>query len=145
MSSASSVSVIMPTLAAAERGPSLRRAIASVLAQESVGAVPIVVVNGEVPDPTVLSELRANRRIRLIEIERAGISYALELGRQAIDTPWFAELDDDDLLLPGALALRLRELERRPDCDIVVTNGFRRSGSADVLHTSDGDSVRRDP
>jgi glycosyltransferase involved in cell wall biosynthesis len=135
----------MPTLAAAERGPSLRRAIASVLAQESVIAHPLVVVNGEAPDPAVLSELRANPRIRLIEIERAGISSALEVGRQALDTRWFAELDDDDLLLPGALAIRMRALESRPDCDIVVTNGYRRSGTADVLHTRDGGSVRRDP
>jgi glycosyltransferase involved in cell wall biosynthesis len=139
------VSVIMPTLAAPERALSLERAIASVSAQEGVRARPIVVVNGPRPDPRVLDELGRDRRVRLLRLEEASIPEALRAGRSAVDAPWFGTLDDDDLLLPRALATRIAALEADPALDVVVTNGYRRRGGIDSLNTADGSSVRRDP
>ena len=70
----------------------------------------------------------------LLVREARGLPAALAAGRAMVMTPWFTALDDDDLLLPGALLLRVRALEERTDCAAVITNGFRRNGSGDELH-----------
>jgi hypothetical protein len=135
----------MPTLAAPERALSLRRAIVSALDQDGVQVVPIVVVNGPTPDPAVMAELEANPRVRVCRLERASLPAALRVGRDQVDSPWFAELDDDDVLLPGGLAVRLQALQADPDLHVVVTNGYRRCEATQSLNIQDGDVVRRDP
>lgn len=140
-----SVTVIFPTLARRDRGPSLRRAIASVLAQEGVRAVPLVVINGSEKDPELVRELTADPRLRVTLVEDRDLPGALRAGRELVDTPWFSRLDDDDLMLPGALALRVAALETRPGLDAVVTNGYRRSATGDTLHVTDSAAVQRDP
>ena len=128
----------MPTRALRERAEVLRRAIDSVLSQAGVRAVPLIVVNGTGRDPGLVEALTADPRLRVLCQEEAGIPAALRAGREVLDTPWFADLDDDDLFLPGALALRVDTLERRPDCCAVITNGYRRSASGtDVLNAPD--------
>lgn len=62
-----------------------------------------------------------------------------------VDTPWFAELDDDDILLPEALSLRVRALEEEPEFDVVVTNGLTRDAAGNRLHINDIFSVAHDP
>lgn len=137
--------MIFPTLARRERAPSLRRALASVLDQEGVRAVPLVVINGADHDADLVRELRADHRLRVTSVEPRGIPEALHAGRHLVDTPWFSELDDDDVMLPGGLALRLAALEAGPELDAVVTNGYRRNAGRDTLHVSDPAAVRHDP
>lgn len=139
------VTVIMPTLATAGRGPGLRRAIDSVLTQTEVRPVPLVVVNGPDADSDLVADLGRDPRIRLVRIEAAGLPNAIRVGHTRVDTPWFAELDDDDLLLPGALAIRTRALVAHPDLDVAITNGYRRTDGADVLHVPDFAPVRLRP
>jgi glycosyltransferase involved in cell wall biosynthesis len=139
------VTVIVPTLALRERRELLRRALQSLLDQAGVRVVPLVVVNGPAPDPEVLCDLLGDRRLRLHFCESAGLPAALRCGREIVDTPWFADLDDDDLLLPDALARRVDALERRPDCWAVVTNGLRRTAAGDVLHVSGDEDIAADP
>jgi hypothetical protein len=62
-----------------------------------------------------------------------------------VDTKWFAELDDDDILLPGALAERVQALHERPDLDAVISNGFRRDAAGDTPSIADVLLVERDP
>ena len=76
---------------------------------------------------------------------KAGLVNALQVGRRLVDTPWFAELDDDDLLLPGALAARVAALVQSDAHDCVVTNGYRRYHGEDTLNISDMKAVERDP
>lgn len=139
------ITVIFPTLARAERAEKLRSAIRSVLDQEGVRAVPLVVINGTGRDPDLVRELVADRRIRVLTIEESGIPAAFLAGRAAVDTPYYSGLDDDDLLLPGALALRIGALQGRPEMDAVVTNGYRRDKLGDTLHVTDPAQVQRDP
>jgi len=139
------VTVIFPTLARQDRARFLQRAIASVLSQEGVRAVPLVVINGDECDPGVVRELNAEPRIRVTSVPERGIPEALRAGRDLVDTPWFSRLDDDDVMLPGALALRLATLEAQPGLDAVVTNGYRRDASGDTLHVTDSSAVQRDP
>lgn len=139
------ITVIFPTLARRDRAAFLRRAIESVLAQEGVRAVPLVVINGDESDPALARELTADPRLRVASVAERGIPGALSAGRDLVDTPWFSRLDDDDLMLPGALALRVAALEAQPGLDAVVTNGYRRGTEGDVLHVTDAAAVQRDP
>jgi glycosyltransferase involved in cell wall biosynthesis len=94
------ISVIIPTKVNPARRALLKRAIESVLAQEDVRVVPIVVINGSERDPELTSEIIADRRFRVVTLENADLPAALRTGREMVDTRWFAELDDDDLLMP---------------------------------------------
>ncbi|MGH7768369.1 MAG: hypothetical protein ACREQP_13005, partial [Candidatus Binatia bacterium] len=96
-------------------------------------------------DPVLTGELRADPRLRVMILDDASLPAALLAGRKMVDTPWFAELDDDDMLLPGALAFRLSALRASPELDAVVTNGFKRTAGGDRLNIEDVSSVQRDP
>jgi hypothetical protein len=137
--------VIIPTRALDERASLLRRAIASVLSQEGVRAIPIVVVNGSRWDRCLVHDLRREPQVRFVQIEAEGIPGALGAGRAAVDTPWFSTLDDDDLYLPDAMATRLQALQANPHCDIVVTNGLVRHGYREELHIQDMSSIEAGP
>ncbi|MDQ2768552.1 MAG: glycosyltransferase family 2 protein, partial [Gemmatimonadota bacterium] len=65
--------------------------------------------------------------------------------REAVQTPWFATLDDDDLYLPNALLLRVRALEKRPECAGAFTNGYIRTEMNDVLHVKGNRRIGDDP
>jgi glycosyltransferase involved in cell wall biosynthesis len=139
------VTVVIPTLARRERAAHLLRAIDSVQRQRGVRAVPLLVINGDRRDPELVDALRTDSRIRVIEHAQSGLPDALRAGRRAVDGPWFATLDDDDELLSGALDLRLRTLLEHDDCDVVVTNGYRRLDGVNIRHVPDGAEVAVDP
>jgi glycosyltransferase involved in cell wall biosynthesis len=139
------VTVIIPTLGLRERAASLQAAIASALEQDGVCPTVIVVLNGARRDADVERALREDCRVTLLVREARGLPAALAAGRAMVTTPWFTALDDDDFLLPGALLLRVRALEERPDCAAVITNGFRRNGSGDELHVKPDNRVHADP
>jgi len=139
------VTIIIPTRGLRERAVSLAAAIESALCQCDVRPVVIVVLNGPRRDPTVERSLRADPRIRLVVRERASLPAALATGRAMVETPWFTALDDDDLLVPNAVSLRLHALDQRPECAAVVTNGWRRNGTGDTLQVSPHHDVTADP
>src|SRR5579872_1226627 len=116
------ISVIMPTTALRLRGKCLMRAIDSVVTQEGVIPIPIVVVNGRNRDSELTNEIARRTDLTLVLQDEGDLPKALKTGRAAVQTPWFAELDDDDELLPGALAARLDAFRERPDCGAVVSN-----------------------
>jgi glycosyltransferase involved in cell wall biosynthesis len=135
----------MPTRALNERAEYIRRALDSVRRQRGVRAVPLVVVNGGRADPAVLHALRTDRAIRLLELTVASLPRALAAGRRAVDTATFAELDDDDVLLPEALGARLHVLEKDADVDAVVANGFIRAGGSEQRAIDGTAAVAADP
>jgi hypothetical protein len=139
------VSVIMPTLARPARAPLLRRALESVLGQSGVRAVPIVVLNGSERDAGLVAQLSARSDLRWLDLAEADLPAALRAGRAAVDTAWFAELDDDDLLLPDSLARRLACARSHPGCDAVVSNGIARGSGGDCPILSDVPGIRSDP
>lgn len=145
MCAARAVSVIMPTKALRERQVLLRRALQSILDQEGVRTVPLIVINGPQQDPDLVRKLQSNNHARVRILDDANLPGALAAGRDMVETEWFAELDDDDTLLPGALAYRVRGLDDDAELDAVVTNGIRRSASGDIVHLDDLPALRRDP
>lgn len=138
------VSIIMPTMARRERAASLARAIHTVVSQEGAHGIPLVVVNGDAA-PEVLEPLRRRADIRLVVRDEANLPQALRAGRALVDTPYFAVLDDDDELLPGALRTRLDALAQAPGADVVVTNGFLAGAGRRVLNVDDFQRICADP
>jgi len=135
----------VPTRALPARRPLLQRAIASVLSQEGVHAVPLIVVNGNETGSQAVWTWCSDTRVTVTAIERADLPRALQVGRRLVETPFFTELDDDDELRPDALATRVRALAERADADVVVTNGLRRTSEGDCLHVPDMAVVCNDP
>jgi len=123
------ISVIIPSLADGARAKLLDRAIESVLSQQEVNAVPIVVVNGNRSDPAVLASMNRRASVRCIDFSGHSLPEARLRGRELVDTPFFAYLDDDDELLPNSIATRLLPMLADEQIDAVVSNGFRDSPS----------------
>ena len=139
------VSVIVPTLALPGRRNELHRALASIFSQAGVRCLPLVVVNGSHFDARLLGELTRDPRIKVITHEAADLPEAYRLGRRNVATAWFTSLDDDDLLLPGALQVRLRALLQSQEHDAVVTNGYCRGPDGDALVVPDMARVAANP
>lgn len=139
------VTVIVPTCGVRERERSLGEAVESVIAQHDVRAIPLVVVNGSLCTPAVQHWLARDGRIRVHRMEEAGLPAALHAGRALVDTPFFATLDDDDLLLPHAMSTRLRTLNDAGDCEVVITNGYVQRDGVDDLNITTGADVSGDP
>jgi glycosyltransferase involved in cell wall biosynthesis len=139
------VSVIVPTLATTERAKCLSAAIDSILSQQEVKAVPIVVANGSLYNPDVLRWLKRRNDIRYVFQESASMPLAIMTGRNMVDTPFFSELDDDDLLLPQALSIRMKGMHLDPLTDAVVTNGILSNQGQEEIHIDDIEGHQRDP
>jgi glycosyltransferase involved in cell wall biosynthesis len=139
------VCVLIPTLASAERAPYLLRAIDSLRSQPPVRARIIVVVNGPRCDPALVATLEQMADVRVARVPEADMPGALAAGRALVDTEYFAELDDDDEVMPGALALRARRMAETDCPDAVITNALIRRNGADTLNIADMDAVARSP
>ena len=145
MTGSEAISVIVPTTASAQRAETLRRALASLRAQEGARAIPIVVANGPRRDAAVMAYLRSARDLRLVEQDEPGAPKALATGRRAVDTAFFGVLDDDDEYTSDALAVRGGALARDSNVDVVVTNGFRGPNGTERLLMPDIDTFQMDP
>jgi hypothetical protein len=142
---AEEVTVLIPTRAATERETSLRQAVESVLCQEGVSARVLLLLNGAENEPQLSASRLTDLRLTILRRRDANLPAALQQGARAVETPWFAALDDDDELLPGALKLRLHALARHPDRLVVAGNGYRRDDGVDTLHVANGEPIRTDP
>jgi hypothetical protein len=127
------ITIIVPSRGLQARLTHLLRAVESIRSQQGVRAIPMVVLNGALCSPEVESALHAIEELQLIVVPTEGIPGALRAGRAAVGTRWFGTLDDDDVLMPGSLAMRVDAL-RSSGADVVVTNGFRRLDGVDRLH-----------
>jgi glycosyltransferase involved in cell wall biosynthesis len=139
------VSVIIPTLATRERAEYLLRAIDSVFFQTNVHSIPIIIVNGLSYDRELFDSLTQRGDIRFAYREQASQPAAIKLGRELVDTPYFALLDDDDLLLPHAMITRLEGFQTYPHIDVVVTNGILNDQGHEVVNISDFSEIQCDP
>lgn len=138
------ISVIIPTLAEARRSTSLLRAIDSILSQEDVRAIPIVVVNGNRFDPLLVERLK-HLGIKLHMEAIGDLINALVVGRRLVETPYFSFLDDDDEYFPHALRVRLTPMLTDMDIDVVVSNGYRFDGEVRSASAKNISNARQDP
>jgi glycosyltransferase involved in cell wall biosynthesis len=139
-----SVSTIIATMAAPERGALLRRAVASVRRASTAPVAIIVVVNGSRADPDVIDWLKDQPDVQLDIVAQPSLPNALLRGRELVRTPYFSTLDDDDEYLGNAIDLRLGVMQQT-GADVVVTNGFRRCAGVDELAYESLARVPRNP
>ena len=81
-----------------------------------------IVVNGERFDRDLFAALKRQRGVRVLYQTKPSIFLARRYAREEVRAPFFGFLDDDDQLLPGALATRVRALVTDLKADVVVTN-----------------------
>jgi glycosyl transferase family 2 len=115
---APSVSVVIPTH---DRPEEVRRAIASVLAQEYDGALDVVVVFDRAePDLSMVSA--GERPVRVLANDRRpGLAGSRNTGILASEGDLVAFCDDDDLWLPGKLSSQVSALLAAPEAEMVTT------------------------
>lgn len=112
------VSVVIATR---ERPQLLRRAIASVLAQEGVGRIEVIVVfDGTDIDPLVDIEAGPHSITTIANRRSSGLAGARNSGILAATAPFTAFCDDDDEWKPGKLAAQLAASEG-PDVVLCAT------------------------
>lgn len=104
------ISVIVPIYNAAS---TLRAAVQSILTQDIAGLEVLLVDDGSTDaTPGLCHDLaRRDDRIQVITQKNAGICAARNRGLSAAEGVYVTFCDDDDLLLPGALALLLQKAE----------------------------------
>jgi glycosyltransferase involved in cell wall biosynthesis len=139
------VSVIIPTLATRERAKYLLRAIDNIVSQTDVICIPIIVVNGLSYDREFFYHLNQREDVRLFYREEASQPAAIKIGRELVNTPYFAIMDDDDLLLPHAMITRLKGFRANPHIDVVVTNGILHDHGHEVVNIEDFSEFQNDP
>jgi glycosyltransferase involved in cell wall biosynthesis len=126
------ISVVIPTRG---RPALVPRAVRSALAQTHRDIEVIVVVDG--PDPVTRDALaeHADRRLRVIELDRSGgAPAARNIGVRHATAEWTALLDDDDEWLPDKIAtqLALARSARFP-LPIVASRLFMRTPRAELV------------
>src|SRR6516164_8774312 len=116
------VDVLIRTTGDRARRASLARAIESVLGQQGVEARAIVVVVGKQPNVESAVAPRSGVKVHLSGCSAAP-GRALRIAVDLVEAPYFAFLDDDDELLPHAMATRLAVMHADPAVTVVVTSG----------------------
>jgi len=115
---APSVSVIVPTF---RRPGLLVEALRSLQAQDLTDWEALVIDDGSSDATRALAEGFADPRIRYLEQAHAGRSIARNRGLTSARGSYIALLDDDDLYLPGKLALEATFLQAHSAVDLVGT------------------------
>lgn len=133
MNDGTMVSVIIPTLASAQRAPTLARAIESVRRASRSAIRIIVVVNGSRHDNDLCDWLKSQPDVLFDYQETPSAPKAVLRGRELVTSDFFSTLDDDDEFLAGAIDARIALMQDRPDVDLVITNGYRNIDGVDAI------------
>jgi glycosyltransferase involved in cell wall biosynthesis len=108
-----SVGVVVPTH---DRPELVRRALASVLAQDYPGAIEVVVVFDRSEPDLALASSEPGRQVRVLANTRTpGLAGARNTGILHLTSELVAFCDDDDSWLPGKLGAQVERLRRRPE------------------------------
>ncbi|MCC7140052.1 MAG: glycosyltransferase family 2 protein [Planctomycetes bacterium] len=106
-------------------------AVASALGQDGVDVEVGVALDGPQPETRAALGALGDPRVRVVEHPPAGRSAARNAAVRATTAPLVAFLDDDDVLLPGALAARVAALDRHPHAVLVHGPATARRGARD--------------
>jgi hypothetical protein len=137
-----SVTVIICTLAHPSRVKSIWQGVESVLCQEDIRCVPLIIVNGSHYDPDLRSSLERDKRIRVHYLEHPSFPNAIIEGRRRVDTKFYCFLDDDDILLERSVFNRIRRFYQDDSPDVVIGNGYKCDDSrCDLGFPNDTDAI----
>lgn len=126
------LTVIVATLASAERSMSLQRAVQSIRSQDVRSRI-IVVVNGNRRDDEIMEWLLSVPDLNVLDQAEGNFAKALAFGVRAVKTPFYSFLDDDDELLPHACRRRAEFMAANSHVDLLVTPGRKKTLSGHDL------------
>jgi GT2 family glycosyltransferase len=117
------VSVVM---AVRDGAPYLPEALQSIQRQTLTNLELIVVDDGSTDrTPDILADFaRRDDRIRVVRLQKGGVSVALNRACAEARGPFLARMDADDVALPDRLALQVAFLESHPDAAVVGGAGI---------------------
>jgi hypothetical protein len=144
MTSATLITIVIPTTCSADRRESLLRAVQSAHAASCQPIAVLVVVNGNRVDADTLGELN-EQPVQVDRQQEGSLPKALARGRSLVQTPFFGFLDDDDELLSGALDRRLALMLADSRLGLVVSNGYRELEGKRSSAVSSLEGVDREP
>ena len=107
----------------------------SVLEQTAVSLQYIIVDDGSTDETAAYLQTLTDPRLAILQPGRVGRANALNLAIQAATAPFIANLDADDVMLPGRLAQQAAFLAEQPAVGLV--------GSAALWQTPDGQQAPR--
>jgi glycosyltransferase involved in cell wall biosynthesis len=114
------VSIVVATY---DRPATLRRALESVLGQDSSAWELVVVDDGQRQGTTETLRQYDDPRLVVVRHDRnRGTSAARNTGLDAVGGEWFTFLDDDDEILPHAVSTLMRVASEHPDVDAITCN-----------------------
>lgn len=129
------VSVIVPTY---NRSSFLLEAVNSVLAQtHPVSEILVVDDASHAEHREIIEELGSRQRVRMLRrATKGGVSRARNFGLEHATGDFILFLDDDDILLPDAIAHMLHKFAHDDETDIVVCRSLClfRPGSSEKLY-----------
>lgn len=123
------VSVTIPLY---NKGPYIRRALDSVLAQTFGDFECMVVDDGSTDDGPEIVKSYADPRVRLIQQANAGPGAARNRGVRETTAPYVTFLDADDEWLPEFLRVSMDALESHPECTVSVTSHYEGPSRKDL-------------
>jgi len=127
------ITVIVPTTAELHRKEGLLNAIESIISQEAVRAIPLVVINGNKFDKSLKQYLFSRTDIFCFYLDEGNVTSARFFAVQNVDTDFYAFLDDDDIYLKSSLITRLRPMLSNKEIGLTVANGYRKGLADRVL------------
>lgn len=130
------ITVIIPTIGDERRRETIWRTIESAGPRSGARTRVLVVVNGKRFSQQLLDDLRASPDADCLYIEQGSLPMALRAGREAVRSPYFAFIDDDDEFLPGGLGRRLDVLQSRPDAAFIISQGWFHTDGRDEPQTN---------
>lgn len=127
MKKKATISVGIPSLGLLQRSNLILEAIRSVISQEEVSVRCYLIMNGNRFDPDLRRHLERDLNLTLLHSKDPGLRFARKVFRENISSDFFCYLDDDDILLPGALHSRVVPMLENAEIDAVLTDGWVQS------------------
>ena len=136
------VSVVIPAYNSAR---TLDEAVESVLAQSVDELEVLIVDDGSTDQTAAYLHSIPDKRLTILQPGRGGRAAALNLAVGAANAPFLANLDADDLMLPGRLARQAHFLEQNPDIGLVGSSVIwqNKEGQRETRHFPSKDAALR--
>lgn len=122
----------------------MRRALDSIVNQDYVGRISVIVVHDRCPVDVTLTNADHHRRVRVMEnTRRPGLSGARNTGILVLESDFVAFCDDDDAWLPSKLSHQVSAIEAKPNAEFASTamlvdydgqTTVRLAGTSEVSH-----------
>lgn len=132
ISSETPISIVIPCFNAEK---TIKHAVQSVLSQEGVDDIEIIIIDDCSTDSTVTQiESIYDSRIRLIKNDKHyGLVKSLNEGIKLSTREYIARLDADDIMLPNRLVKQASFLDNNPDYVIVGSNMFVSDADMNII------------